>query len=86
MTARILADTAGEVAIPESVWQEIEAARSPIGPLRRWRGLTQDGLAAAAGISQGYLSALEAGRKRGDVDTLRALAAALGVGLDAVAG
>jgi DNA-binding XRE family transcriptional regulator len=86
VTARILAETSGEVAIPEAVWQEIEAARSPIGPLRRWRGLTQAGLAAAAGISQGYLSALEGGRKRGDVDTLLAIAAALGVGLDAVTG
>lgn len=84
MTLRMLAETAGDVAIPESVWQEIEAEPSPIGPLRRWRGLTQSGLAGAAGISQGYLSALEAGRKRGDVDTLRAIASALGVGLDAV--
>lgn len=86
MAARILADTAGEAAIPESVWGQIEAAPSPIGPLRKWRGLTQAALASAAGISQGYLSALEAGRKRGDVDTLRAIAAALGVGLNAVTG
>lgn len=84
MTARIVARTAGETAIPASVWEAVEAAPSPIGPLRQWRGLTQEALAAAAGISQGYLSALERGRKTGDVHTLRAVADALGVGLDAV--
>lgn len=83
---RIRAQTAGDVPIPESVLQEIEAAPSPIGPLREWRGLTQSELAAAAGISQGYLSALEAGRKGGDAHTLHAIARTLDVGLDALTG
>jgi DNA-binding XRE family transcriptional regulator len=84
MTKRILAATAGDTAIPESVWVQIERAPSPIRPLRQWRGLTQEHLAEAANISQGYLSELETGRKSGDLDTLRALATALGVGLDAM--
>jgi DNA-binding XRE family transcriptional regulator len=84
MTARILAATASHVAIPESVWAEIEAGPSPIRPLRQWRGLTQEQLAKAAQISQGYLSSLETGKKVGDLDTLRAIATALGVGLDDV--
>ena len=83
---RIRAQTAGGVPIPESVLQEIEAAPSPIAPLREWRGLTQAELAAAAGISQGYLSALEAGRKGGDAHTLHAIARTLDVGLDALTG
>jgi len=37
-----------------------------------------------ADISQGYLSEIETGKKTGDVTTLRAIAAALGVGLDDV--
>lgn len=84
MTERILKETAGSVAIPEEVWQEIEAVPSPIGPLRKWRGMTQEGLSAKASISQGYLSELETGKKVGDVATLRAIAGVLGVGLDDV--
>jgi DNA-binding XRE family transcriptional regulator len=86
MTARIVkeAKASGGVAAPLSVWDEVEAASSPIGPLRKWRKLTQEGLAAKAGISQGYLSELETGRKAGDLATLRRVAAALGVGLDDV--
>ena len=43
--------------------------------------MTQAALAQAAGISKGYLSQVEAGRRTGTVDTLRALAQALGVTL-----
>lgn len=87
MTARILkeAKAASAVAIPVSLWEAIEAAASPIGPLRQWRKLNQHDLAGKAGISQGYLSELETGKKIGDLATLRAIAAALGVGLDDVA-
>ena len=85
MTERILTATAGDTAIPDAVWKEIEAAPSPIKPLRQWRGITQEQLADSAGISQGYLSELETGRRSGAIETLRAIAAALQVGLDAVA-
>ena len=84
MTARIIKEKSRGVAAPLSVWDEIEAASSPIGPLRKWRKLTQEELAAKAGISQGYLSELETGRKVGDLATLRRVAAALGVALDDV--
>ncbi len=82
MTARIVAETRGQIAFPISVWEEIEDSASPIGPIRKWRKLTQEQLAEAAGISQGYLSEIESGKKVGDVGTLRAIAAALGVSLD----
>jgi len=86
MTARMVkeAKASGGVAAPLAVWDEVEVASSPIGPLRKWRKLTQEGLAAKAGISQGYLSELETGRKAGDLAALRRVAAALGVGLDDV--
>ncbi|MGH6736865.1 MAG: helix-turn-helix domain-containing protein [Methyloceanibacter sp.] len=84
MTARIIDETRDQISLPLEVWDEIDAAPSPIGPLRRWRGLTQEELAAKAGISQGYLSEIETGKKVGDVATLRAIASALGVGLDDV--
>jgi len=84
MTARIIRERAGDVAFPLSVWEEIDAAPSPIGPLRKWRRLTQEALAKKAAISQGYLSEIETGKKTGDLATLRAIAGALGVSLDDV--
>jgi DNA-binding XRE family transcriptional regulator/PHD/YefM family antitoxin component YafN of YafNO toxin-antitoxin module len=84
MSLRILKEREGDVAIPLSVWREIDEAPSPIGPLRKWRGLTQGQLAEAAGISQGYLSEIETGKKVGDVRTLRAIAAALNISLNDV--
>ena len=75
---------AGGASLPLEVWDEIEASPSPIGPLRKFRGLTQDALAAQAGISQAYLSEIEAGKKTGDIVTLRTLAKALGVSLEDV--
>jgi DNA-binding XRE family transcriptional regulator len=86
MTARIIdeARAAGGAALPMEIWTEIEAAPSPVGPIRKWRKVTQAELSEKAGISQGYLSEIETGKKTGDLATLRAIAAALGVGLDAV--
>jgi DNA-binding XRE family transcriptional regulator len=87
MSARIVSEARAkrEVAIPAAVWKEIEAAPSPIKPLRQWRELTQAELAKKAGLSQGYLSEIEAGKKLGDLATLRSIASALRVGLDDVA-
>ncbi len=86
MSARLVdaARATGGASLPLAVWDEIEAAPSPIGPLRKVRGLTQEALAAKANISQAYLSELEAGKKTGDVATLLALAKALAVSLDDV--
>jgi DNA-binding XRE family transcriptional regulator/PHD/YefM family antitoxin component YafN of YafNO toxin-antitoxin module len=84
MDARILKERAADVAFPLRVWDEIDASPSPVRPLRQWRELTQEELAAKAGISQGYLSEIETAKKTGDITTLRAIAAALGVGLDDV--
>ena len=54
-------------------------------PLRVWRehaGLSQTDLAARAGTKQSLISEIEAGRKTGSVETLRALATAWNVDLD----
>ncbi len=47
--------------------------------LRRRQELTQSRLAAAAGLNQGYLSAIERNLRRPSAKAVRALAAALGV-------
>lgn len=46
---------------------------------RKTRNLTQAQLAQAAGVAQGYLSDIEAGRRRGSPDTLGKIATALGL-------
>lgn len=70
------------VAIPIEVADAIADGANPIKTLREWRGMTQLGLAEAAGLGQGYLSDLEKGRRQGAVATLGNLAQALGVSVD----
>jgi len=60
------------------------AAKTPLAFFRKKRGVSQDDLAKRAGITQGYLSEIEIGRKSGDVRTLRKLADALKVSLDSL--
>lgn len=57
-------------------------APTPLAFWRRKRGLTQAALAASAGVSQGYVSELEAGRRSGDVSTIRRIANALRLKID----
>ncbi len=47
--------------------------------LRKWRGKSQTDLANATGLGQGYLSDLEAGRRRGTEETLAKIAGALDI-------
>lgn len=72
--------------LPSSVLQEI--ALNPgkaIRIIRTFRGLNQEGLAAAAGISRPYLTEIETGRKDGSIRALKSIAAALNVPLDILA-
>jgi transcriptional regulator with XRE-family HTH domain len=52
--------------------------------LRRRRGLTQEGLAAKAGLSRTYLARLETARQNPTLSTLVKLAKALGVPVTAL--
>ena len=49
------------------------------------RGLTREGLAAAAGVSPSYLTEIETGRKTGSLRAMIKLAAALRMSLDDIA-
>lgn len=71
----------GETTFPDAVVGEIIEAGSPFAPLRRWRGLTQAEIAARTGIVQSHYSAIETGRRRGGLETLRAIAKVLDVPL-----
>lgn len=54
--------------------------------IRKQRGLTQAALAEAAGVAQGFLSEIEAGRKKASPDTLTRIAAALDVPPEQIGG
>jgi DNA-binding XRE family transcriptional regulator len=60
------------------------AAKTPLAFFRKKRSMSQDDLAKRTGITQGYLSEIEIGRKSGDVRTLRKLADALKVTLESL--
>ncbi|WP_323794970.1 helix-turn-helix domain-containing protein [Nisaea sp.] len=70
-----------DIALPEAVWDRLEARESPVRVLREFRSLTQKDLAEAAGISQSYLSEIERGAREGTLSTIKALAKALAVPL-----
>ncbi|WP_454727530.1 MULTISPECIES: helix-turn-helix domain-containing protein [Cupriavidus] len=72
--------------IPAAVLDAELAGDHPVKAWREYRRLTQDALAAAAGLSKPYLSQIENRRRDGSVDVLQKLAGALGVPLDALAG
>lgn len=60
----------------------IIAGESAVRVWREFRGLSLRGLAAKAGVSVGYLSEIEAGKKPGSVEAYKALAEALDTSVD----
>src|SRR5205807_3549501 len=71
-----------EIVLPKSVVDRLAAGENPIRVLREWRGMTQVELVAAIGITQGYLSDLEAGKRKGPAALHQKIAKALGVPID----
>ena len=60
--------------LPAEVSARILKGESILKAARNWRGKTQMELSSLASIGQGYLSDLEAGRRAGTPETLRAIA------------
>lgn len=73
-----------EELIPAEVVYAILDGKNPIKVWREYRGLTQQQLANAAGISKPYLSQIETGKRKGTTEILSAIAKALEVSLDDV--
>jgi DNA-binding XRE family transcriptional regulator len=73
---------AGEEELAPAALVERLLGASPVRVWREHRGLTQSGLARASGVNRVVVADIEAGRKGGSVRSLKALAAALGVGVD----
>ena len=74
-----------EELIPAEVVDRLLAGEAPVRAWRAHRGLTQQALAAVAGLSKSYLSQIESGRKTGTLETLGHLARVLGVEVDDLA-
>ena len=68
--------------IPGAVVFALLDGANPIKVWREFRGLSQQELATAAGITPSYLSQLESGRRSGTVEVLLKLAKIVGVDLD----
>jgi DNA-binding XRE family transcriptional regulator len=76
-----------EDPLPSDVLDALTARQeSPLRILRRHRGLTQQQLAEAAGLSRPYLTEMEKGSKPGSLRALRAVAKSLDVDISYLAG
>jgi DNA-binding XRE family transcriptional regulator len=80
------AKAADQEPIPGDVVDRLLAGRNPVKVWREHRGLQQQALAEQIGVSKGYLSQIESGKKEGTVSLYRNLARALDVGLDELVG
>jgi DNA-binding XRE family transcriptional regulator len=70
---------AGGVVLPPEVSAAVLRGESRLKAIRNWRDETQQRLNFKTGISQGYLSDLESGRRAGTPETITKLARALDV-------
>jgi transcriptional regulator with XRE-family HTH domain len=68
--------------VPIGVLYRLIARENPVRMWREHRGHSLRQLAVRAGVGIGYLSQIENGERKGTVDTLKKIAAALDVDLD----
>lgn len=71
--------------IPLGIIERRLKGESTVKTWREHRGMTQENLAKASGVSRSMIAAIETGHKAGGIATLKKLAAALNVGLDNIA-
>ena len=77
--------SANDATLPDDVLQKIAIGKeNAIKAIRKHRGMTQDDLANAAGISRPYLTEIETGRKEGSIRSLKSIAEALDVPLEKI--
>lgn len=68
--------------VPAAVADRLIDGDTPLRVWREYRGLSQDQLAEAAGISAPFLSQIEHGQRNPSLDTLKRIAQVLSVDLD----
>lgn len=89
-TARLVAKAREEIAagtplLPLAVADALADGENPVRVLRGFRGMTQVELATTIGITQGYLSDLESGKRKGPLELHQRIARALAVPLNLLA-
>ena len=89
-TARLVARAKKDIAggallLPKEVVDRLANGDSPIRVLREFREHTQVELVDVVKITQGYLSDLETGKRKGPLELHQKIARALGVPLDLLA-
>jgi DNA-binding XRE family transcriptional regulator len=75
-------DAGREIVVPKNIVDRLAAGENPVRVLREWRHMTQMELVLALGITQGYLSDLETGKRKGPFALHEKISRALGVPLD----
>lgn len=68
--------------VPIAVADALLAGENPMRVWRDYRRMTQDQLAAAAGVRRAYIAQLESGRRRGSAQVLARIARALTLDID----
>ena len=71
--------------IPFEITERRLAGESSVKIWREYRELTQEELGRRSEVSRAMIAAIETGRKKGGIDTLKKLAAALKVDLESLA-
>jgi transcriptional regulator with XRE-family HTH domain len=67
----------GAALLPADVTRSMLKGASVFKALRKWRDLTQIDLVGLTGLSQGFISDLESGKKQATPETLQKIANAL---------
>ena len=80
--ARAAIEAGDEMLLPKTEVDRLAAGDNPIRVLREWRKMTQAELAHRIEITQGYLSDLESGKRKGTVVLHQKFSLALGVPMD----
>jgi predicted transcriptional regulator len=75
-------DAGRDELVPAKIANRLFDGESPVRVWREYRGMAANVLAERAGISAGYLSEMESGKKAGGVETLRRIADALNLTVD----
>jgi hypothetical protein len=86
-TVRLVARARGEIASgaprpPKHVVDRLTNGENPVRVLREWRDVTQLYLSFKTNLSQGYISDVETGRRKGTAAALRLIADTFRVPLD----
>jgi len=74
--------TRDEETFPEEVVTALIEGTAPLRVFRKYRSLSQEGLAERSGVSRNMIAQIETGKKTGSILSIKKLAEALNLDLD----